>query len=103
MKFRMSSAIAVQTDDAEAARRFYGEVIGFTEKDGGFDAAPLTLYVDAPKKCDGALLELIVDDLDAARAHLEGHGCTVVRWEGRGRTCLVRDPFGVHYNLWQND
>lgn len=104
MKFAMSSAIAVQADDAEQARRFYGEVLGFAgRQDGGFDASPLTLFIDSDKRCEGVLLELLVDDLEAARQHLQANGCEILAWEGAGGACVVRDPFGVHFNIWQQD
>ena len=79
--------VCVPTRDVEAARTFYGEVLGLPyRKQWGempaheFQAGELTLAVmqmDAfgqefsPTK---GPIAFQVDDVDAARAHLEGHG-----------------------------
>jgi len=105
MKFEFSKAVALQAEDVSAAQYFYSEVLGFplTEEGGllAVDADPLTMYFDEKKHCSGLLMELIVDDADAARDHLVAHGCEVVVWNGAGQSCIVRDPFGVHYNIYQ--
>ena len=104
MKFRMSPAIAVYSSDPAAGESFYRDVLGFPtaqDGDGGIDAEPLRIFVDSTKRCDGPLLELLVDDLEAARAHLEANGCSIVEWAGRGGACVVEDPNGVRFNVWQ--
>jgi len=105
MKFELSRAVALQADDVSAAQTFYTEVLGFPVNDDtgllAVDADPLTMYFDKKKYCSGLLMELLVDDVDAAREHLEAHGCEVLTWGGRGKTNIIRDPFGVHYNIWQ--
>jgi predicted enzyme related to lactoylglutathione lyase len=103
--FKMSKAVAVQADDVKAANDFYSNVLGFPaeEQEGitGIDADPLTIYVDSRKHCDGLLMELIVEDAEAAREYLVMNGCEVVTWGGAGKSCIVRDPFGVHFNIWE--
>ena len=105
MDFRLSKAVAVQAADVAAANEFYTNVLGWPaeEQEGitAIDADPLTLYVDGKQHCEGMLMELIVEDAEAARDYLVDNGCEVVVWGGVGRACIVRDPFGVHYNLWQ--
>ena len=105
MNFELSQCVALQADDPNAANRFYTEVLGFPmDSDAGvpaIDAGPLTLFVDEKKHCSGLLMELLVDDVEAARSHLEEHGCEVISWGGAGQACIIRDPFGVHYNLFQ--
>ena len=49
----------------------------------------------------GPVLELFVSDLDEAREYLEGKGCKVLRWRGKGQDCYIQDPYGVTYNLWE--
>ena len=120
MKFRMSVNVAIPTDRPNEARAFYKEVLGFPirhlePKTTEFNASPLSLFVDterevgASERADaeaggpvGPVLELVVDDVQAARDHLVEHGCTIVRWEGPGGDCYIRDPFGVTFNLWQD-
>lgn len=107
MKFRMSLNVAVPTDRADEARLFYKDVLGFPIRHmepatTEFNASPLSLFVDRDEELRGPVLELLVDDVEAARELLTEHGCTVVRWEGAGGDCFIRDPFGVTFNLWQD-
>jgi catechol 2,3-dioxygenase-like lactoylglutathione lyase family enzyme len=86
---------------------FYTNVLGFRNRSddpklADLDASPLILYVDEDPEFRGPILELFVDDLEEARDELVAHGCTVLRWRGKGQDCYVQDPFGVIYNLWED-
>ena len=112
MRFRMSPNVALPTDRPNEARQFYKDVLGFPVRHlepatTEFNASPLSLFVDteqaAPRDgLQGPVLELEVEDVEAAREHLVANGCTVLRWEGRGGDCYLRDPFGMTFNLWQD-
>jgi predicted enzyme related to lactoylglutathione lyase len=106
MKFEMSRCVAVQADDPVKALTFYTDVLGFPVDDESgiseISAGPLTMYIDEKKHCPGLLMELLVDDVEAARGYLEANGCEVLTWGGAGHACVIRDPFGVHYNVFQN-
>ncbi len=105
MKFRVSERSAVQVNDAQSAAAFYGGVLGLpvSEEEGfhAVDAGPLTLYIDPADLSDGIILELVTEDVEAARSYLDERGCRVLRWEGAGGVCLIEDPFGIRFNLWQ--
>lgn len=105
MKFRVSERSAVQVNDARAAVAFYGGTLGLpvAEEDGfhAVDAGPLTLYIDPADLSDGIVLELVTADVEAARTYLSERGCKILRWEGAGGVCLIEDPFGIRFNLWQ--
>ena len=106
MKFRMSPNIAIRHKDYEKAVDFYTNVIGFENRSSDpdladFDAAPINLFVLADDEFSGPVMELFVDDLEAARDHLLANGCKVLRWRGKKQDCYIQDPFGVIYNLWE--
>lgn len=117
MRFEMSPNIALPTNRPNEARMFYKEVLGFPIRhmetaSTEFNAEPLSLYVDteqadletgAEEKLTGPVLELLVEDVEAARDHLLAHGCKVVRWEGPGGDCYIRDPFGLTFNLYPRE
>lgn len=106
MRFRMSPNVAVRTDRSAEAREFYTKVIGFQDRSddpelANLDATPLNFYIIEDPEFSGPILELFVDDLEQARETLVAHGCTVLRWRGKGQDCYIRDPFGVVYNIWE--
>ncbi len=105
MKFRVSNRSAVQVNDAQAAVTFYGGTLGLpVSTEEGFQAVaagPLTLYIDPADQSDGIVLELVTEDVEAARVYLSERDCKVLRWEGVGGVCLIEDPFGIRFNLWQ--
>ena len=107
MKFKVSERSAVQVNDARAAAAFYGGTLGLpvSEEEGfhSISAGPLTLYIDPADLSDGIILELVTADVEAARTYLSERGCKVLRWEGAGGVCLIEDPFGIRFNLWQEE
>jgi predicted enzyme related to lactoylglutathione lyase len=106
MKFMMSPNVSVRTDQFAEALRFYSQVIGFEIRKQGdstadLDATPLTFFIDDDQELAGPVMELFVDDLEAAREYLVANGCKVLRWKDKGQDCYIEDPFGVRFNIWQ--
>lgn len=106
MRFRMSPNVAVRTERFADAVNFYSKVLGFENRSkdptlGDHDAKPMNLFVLEDSEISGPVMELFVDDLEAARDELLANGCEIVRWRGRGQDCYIRDPFGVMFNLWE--
>ena len=106
MAFRMSPNVAVRTDRFSEAVSFYSKVLGFADRSkdpalGNHDADPLNLLVIEDHEVSGPVMELFVEDLEAAREELLSHGCEVIRWRGKGQDCYIKDPFGVIFNIWE--
>ena len=106
MTFRMSPNVAVRTQQVAEALDFYTNILGFQNRSGdpelaGLDASPLNLLVIADPEIEGPVMELFVDDLEAARETLVANGCEILRWRGKGQDCYVKDPFGVIFNIWE--
>lgn len=107
MTFRMSPNIALRTAHFRRALDFYTTVLGFEDRSedpslADLDAQPWNLFIIADEEIRGPVLELFVDDLEAAREVLIQHGCKVLRWRGKGQDCYIQDPFGVIFNLWED-
>lgn len=106
MKFKMSSDVSLQTEKKEQAFIFYNQILGLpalgAETQNAIDASPLTLYIDNSGYCHGLLMELLVDNVETAKTYLQKHGCKILHWQGAGKACIIEDPFGVKYNLWQD-
>jgi len=101
----MSKNINLETPNLEEAVQFYHEVIGLRISEMGkdwarFDTGKLSLFITEGKSL-GPITEFIVADLHKARNELLERGCTVVKWEGKGKPCYMRDPFGFVFNLWE--
>ena len=106
MEYRMSPNIAIRTSRFSDAVDFYTKVIGFDNRSEDpeltdLDANPLNIFIIEDDEFRGPVLELFVDDLEAARQELVANGCKVLRWRGKGQDCYIKDPFGVIYNIWQ--
>lgn len=106
MRFRMSPNVAIRTSQFSEAVDFYTKVIGFDNRSedpelADLDANPLNIFIIEDDESRGPVLELFVDDLEAARQELVANGCKVLRWRGKGQDCYIEDPFGVIYNIWE--
>jgi catechol 2,3-dioxygenase-like lactoylglutathione lyase family enzyme len=106
MEFRMSPNVAVRTAAFAEAVEFYTEVLGFADRSenpelADLDAEPLNIFIIGDDEFSEPVLELFVDDLEAARDKLVSKGCKVLRWRGKGQDCYIEDPFGVVYNIWE--
>ncbi len=106
MAFKFSSCIALQVPDLERALAFYHRVMGmevtFHEKDSAeLHAGPYRLFLDQGSRL-GPVMEFLVPDVEKAKAELLDMDCEVVRWEGAGGACYLRDPFGFVFNLYED-
>jgi predicted enzyme related to lactoylglutathione lyase len=101
------------TSDMDRAVRFYGQVLGLRlvhqdqSKWAEFDAGPLRLALHAAVEDrapePGGTVVFRVDDLDAARAEMEGRGAEFEEpageIEGYARFASLRDPDGNRVDL----
>jgi hypothetical protein len=65
-------------------------------------AGPLRIFLD-PGPRSTAVFELLAPDLDGAQGKLKFYGFEVVAWNGVGRANIVRDPFGLVFNIFEFD
>jgi len=102
------------TPDSEAARKFYGELFGWTFREHGRYVEILNrgrriggIFELKPKKGKKATAEWIasmsVPDVDEAVSYVEARGGKIIHkpvdMPGRGRGALIRDPQGAHLVL----
>ncbi len=105
MSYRLSNNINLETPNLEEAVQFYHEVLGLNIAEMGndwarFDTGGIKLYITRGRSL-GPITEFIVEDLNKAKNDLMERGCTVVDWEGKGKNCYMKDPFGFVFNLWE--
>ena len=106
MSYEMSPNIAIYVPDIDAARVFYVDTLGFEEvptKERWLElrSGPNHLFLMESGSESGAVHELFVDDLEKAKQELLSQGCEIIRWEGKGKDCYIKDPFGVLFNIWE--
>jgi catechol 2,3-dioxygenase-like lactoylglutathione lyase family enzyme len=106
MPFKFSRYVCIQTSDQQSAVDFYARILDTTpiRREGyspQFDAGMYRLFVDEGQPI-GPILEFLTPDLDVAHAELVEAGCTILRWDGKGGPCYVRDPFGMVFNLHED-
>ena len=105
MKFKFSRHTALCSSDAESALAFYRDALGLpigdTEWGPVVQQGHFEMFIDETDRYRGILFELVTEDLDAAKAYLEANGCQVLQWDGLGQACIVEDPHGLRFNVWQ--
>lgn len=107
------------TTDLEEAKKFYGDLLGWTFKesktiygdtyltafkDGRLAAGMMIKPADTPEHIKGCWDPYItVDDVDASAVQVEKSGGKVVLpptvIENVGRFCVIQDPQGIYLNL----
>ncbi len=97
MPYKMSGNLLLAHPEAKEMARFYREAFGMEVYE---ETGDLVLYV-ADEAEPGFVYEYLVPDIEAAREELVAKGCEVVVWEGKGKPCYMRDPFGFVFNLWE--
>jgi len=105
MKFELSNNIALQHPDWKNSEFFYKETLGLdtTIEKGHLHirSGDVNLYIMENDELRGMVMEFNVNDVEEARIYLEKNGCTVIKWEGCGKDCYMRDPYGLTFNLWE--
>lgn len=106
MPYKLSRCINLRHPARDKIVAFYGRVFGFNMagKVGSaveLETAPIRFFLDQAEPQE-LVLELLVPDLDKARAELTDAGCRVICWEGKGKDCYIQDPFGITFNLWED-
>ncbi|MCC7365716.1 MAG: VOC family protein [Dehalococcoidia bacterium] len=106
------------SDQPGAMIAFYRDVVGLPMLadmgEGAFNAGPAVLIIDGHSETHGrakepqrALIDLFVDDIDAAEEELRGRGVTFLRSKGRefwgGIISTFEDPDGNYLQLIQYD
>lgn len=96
----------MQLPQPRKALEFYERVMGLEVVERGGDSLELKadqfrLFLDKGEVM-GPIMEFLVSDAEDAKAELLAAGCEVVRWEGRGGCCYMKDPFGFVFNLYED-
>lgn len=97
------SDIIFETPDPKSAALFYVEQLGFAITDETSDLVCLSgpsinLYIERGRPL-GPVMEVMVDDVEAAKRRLAAAGAEIVKDEPDVPRCYIRDPYGLMYNL----
>lgn len=100
---RFGADILIQAVDPKAAAAFYTGEPGFAiDEDTPHMIAlrgnHISLFIERGPAL-GPVLEVTVDDVEAAKARLLKRGCVIVKDEPEFPRCYIKDPFGLIYNL----
>jgi|JI10StandDraft_1071094.scaffolds.fasta_scaffold345672_2 predicted enzyme related to lactoylglutathione lyase len=104
--------------DVEAAKRFYGELLGWRFGEMPMGDGPAYTLIQVGEKMVGGMMPppmpgmpshwmsyVSVDDVDAATARVKAHGGSVAAGPmdiAVGRLAVVADPSGAHFTLWRS-
>ena len=95
--------ILLQAPDPKEAARVYVEQLGFTidaetPELVSLHGPAINLFIERGPAL-GPILEVLVDDVEAAKARLAAAGCEILKDEPESPRTYVRDPNGLVYNL----
>jgi catechol 2,3-dioxygenase-like lactoylglutathione lyase family enzyme len=106
MPYNFSPCIAIRTPELERAIDFYVNTLGFSQvsnEHGWVELQKGTVrWFLSDGDAIGPVMEMVVPDVEKAGEELVAKGCSVVVWEGAGKDCYIRDPFGFLFNLYQD-
>ena len=101
----MSTNIAIHSKKWKNSSDFYEHVMRLPVKENEthleVQNGPICMFIQENPGIDCVVMEYFVDDVEAARQYLESNGCKVIKWEGKGKDCYMRDPYGLTFNLWE--
>jgi predicted enzyme related to lactoylglutathione lyase len=97
----------IQSPDPHEAALFYVEQLGFQITDEtpelvSLQGRNMNMYIERGPSL-GPVFEVIVADVDEAKARLAQNGCVVIKDEPQFPRVYVQDPHGVVYNLTARD
>jgi hypothetical protein len=105
MEFLLSRCVGLATPEPHTAEQYYRNRLGMrilgNEAGTELAAGPLRLFID-PGSRRPLVLELLTPRLDEARTTVRSLGFEEVVWKGQGQSCLVRDPFGLTLNIFED-
>jgi catechol 2,3-dioxygenase-like lactoylglutathione lyase family enzyme len=95
--------VLIQARDPKAAALFYTKHLGFTITDEkpnliSLHGEHINLFIQSGPTL-GRVLEVTVDNVEAAKRRLVKVGCEIIKDEPDFPRCYIRDPFGLIYNL----
>jgi catechol 2,3-dioxygenase-like lactoylglutathione lyase family enzyme len=105
MPFKFSRCFALQTPDIESALKFYRDFIGLelverTDDITEFRAGQFRFFLDKGPSM-GPIMEYVVENLESAKEEMLAAGCQIIRWDGKGKPCYMKDPFGLIFNVFE--
>ncbi|WP_163100416.1 VOC family protein [Peribacillus alkalitolerans] len=107
MIYRVSKNIGFQVKNVEEAKLFYENILGFKQPEQSFVSEIEfrtdynNIFLIEGNENLGPVMEIVVENLEEAKQYLVDNGFVIVRWEGKGKDCYVRDPFGMVFNVWE--
>ena len=105
--FQSSRDIIIQTNDWTKAIEFYEKALGFAVFHRGpnlvgFETGAFCLYVEKGDR-PGPVFDFLVSDVQAAKNQMLAAGCTLIEENPSVPRCYMSDPFGLVFNLGQED
>jgi len=95
----------LQLPNLDRAVEFYQsvmelELVSRKRDSAEFKTGQFRLFLDKGASM-GPIFEFLVPNVEVAKKQLLKVGCKIIRWEGKGGCCYMRDPFGFVFNLYE--
>ncbi len=106
--FRSTRDVILRTEAMGEAARFYETLLGLKaslRQDGlvGFETGSFQFFVEQGAPAHGPVFEFCVPNVATEKTRLVAAGCTVVEEDPQIPRCYLRDPYGLVFNLRQEE
>ena len=106
MKVNKSNHLGVFVNDLKEAEDYYSALFGFElisreNKKISYKDGDQFFYIIKSNNESGAIIEFEVDDIEKVKLLLQKDGCKILKWDGKGGDCFVKDKYGMIFNLWE--
>ena len=103
MPYKLTSSVCLHAPDLERAVRHFEREMGLTVVNRTDDVADLSgseiqLHIERGPEL-GPILEVLVPDIEEAKADLVSQGWSVVVWEGKEGIYRLRNPVGTLFHI----
>ena len=108
MRVNKSNHLGVFVNNLEKAEKYYSSLFGF--KCISKQSAKVIMkngnqyfYLIKENREKGSVIEYEVNDINKAKIELQNNGCKILKWDGKGKDCFVKDKYGMIFNIWQRE
>ena len=106
MKLNKNNHLGVYVNNIGEAEDYYSSLFGFKlvsreNEKISFKNGDQFFYIIKSKNESGAIIEFEVEDIEKVKLLLQKNGIKILKSDGKGGDCFIKDRYGMIFNLWE--